>query len=476
MTARALKSRFGFTLIEMLVSLAVLAVALSVVGVVFTITTRTATQAAAVSEAQTWVREWMHQIEQDLRNCNPSESVLVIAGRTQAAALTQDKLAAQRYYRVLVGDPTDIQPAGYNPEISPTLDTGNANDQPEYSDPRADILMFFTKRPSASQNPATDLSGTSSDDLKQRAYANGAKLSQMQVVYGHGSPGEAELQSNGTYRWSPRLRHIEETIDNANKSTSLSRIPASRWHLGRRATLIDALPPAATGQKYVFPGDSKNGEYAALLRCQGADPKRAGDVVKFSLPDYLAEFSRSTVITNGPYGFRKWGTASQNLVENILYPSDTRNLGHVLTVLENAPAELRSNLGVQLLPGCAWFQVEFLMPEDPRNSLDYDDEKDDGGSKDSDNERHHMAQWKQVESGETYVFIPDTQANRDLVIGNPFRFNQYATTDGSTGQPPTVEKTRVRLWPYAIRVTVRVFDPRGKLTDPIVRSFVHRFD
>jgi len=32
------------------------------------------------------------------------------------------------------------------------------------------------------------------------------------------------------------------------------------------------------------------------------------------------------------------------------------------------------------------------------------------------------------------------------------------------------------MWPYAIRITVRVFDRLGRLEQPIVRSIVHRFD
>jgi hypothetical protein len=32
------------------------------------------------------------------------------------------------------------------------------------------------------------------------------------------------------------------------------------------------------------------------------------------------------------------------------------------------------------------------------------------------------------------------------------------------------------MWPYAIRVTVRVIDEKGRLDEPIVRSLVHWFD
>ena len=65
----------AFTLIEMLVSLAVLSVALAVVGVVFTVTTKTASQSAAYSETHNWVRQFVQQIDEDLRYVDPANSV-----------------------------------------------------------------------------------------------------------------------------------------------------------------------------------------------------------------------------------------------------------------------------------------------------------------------------------------------------------------------------------------------------------------
>jgi hypothetical protein len=43
------------------------------------------------------------------------------------------------------------------------------------------------------------------------------------------------------------------------------------------------------------------------------------------------------------------------------------------------------------------------------------------------------------------------------------------------GETPLTHR-RIRTWPYAIRVTVRVYDERNRLSSPIVRSLVHRFD
>jgi hypothetical protein len=138
-------------------------------------------------------------------------------------------------------------------------------------------------------------------------------------------------------------------------------------------------------------------------------------------------------------------------------------------------------MGVHLLPGCAWFQVEFLMPEDPRNSLYYHDPEPSDSSKYS--KRWDMPRWTEVEAGRTYVFIPDTAENRNHVAqlfassatGAPDgRLRDFALVD-PTG-PDTVDNRVIRMWPYAIRITVRVFDRQGRLEQPIVRSIVHRFD
>ena len=151
---------------------------------------------------------------------------------------------------------------------------------------------------------------------------------------------------------------------------------------------------------------------------------------------------------------------------------------HVATVLETPPADLRSNLGLYMLPGCVWFQVEFLMPEDPRNSLDHPDGF----------QRNDMPRWTEVNANPglgstTYVFVPDTAANRDLVAALdpnasiPNRLQDFALVDPNImPNPNTVANRRIRMWPYAIRITVRVYDPKGRLDEPVVRSLVHRFE
>jgi hypothetical protein len=179
-----------------------------------------------------------------------------------------------------------------------------------------------------------------------------------------------------------------------------------------------------------------------------------------------------------PYTFPKdWDIDVVRSINSLLYPGGRIDpwlehpIKHIATVIENPPPELANNLGVQMLPGCAWFQVEFLMPEDPRNSLTYNNPNDPTYA-----QRWDMPRWTQVDPGATYVFVPDTAANRDAVAGDPnlIRLLTFAKVDPL--QPQALTNQIVRMWPYAIRVTVRVFDRQGRLKEPIVRSIVHRFD
>jgi prepilin-type N-terminal cleavage/methylation domain-containing protein len=484
--ARRHQPRHGFTLVEMLVSLAVLTVALTIIGVVFSVATKTTRQAAAYSEANNWVRQFMQQIEEDLRQCEPSQSVLVLVGRTQAAALTPDLLKAGRFHRVQVG----------KTQMSPEAAELTAAPPDGYSDPRADLLMFFTNRAMASQAPPADPNPVS--DPFGYACRNGARFSPIEVVYGHAALDEPAFNpgSPPKYDW-PAFgdeRHIEETVDGSDNPQRLSIIPANHWHLGRRATILRGptnRPPDVNDAEYHV------GVTPYLARCQPYEDggHMPGDGALFSLPMFLRLLGpESPNFVGGnasaicrpyyfPGGNPTWDGDVVDAINSLLYANGGESLHHVATVFENPPPELETNLGVHMLPGCAWFQVEFLMPEDPRNSVDYAPDSQWTGTF---SKRYDLPLWTQVEPDQTYVFVPDTQANRTRIAselislgGNGYRIDDFAgVVPFSPGDPrwDTVANRRIRLWPYAIRITVHVFDPDGRLEQPIVRSLVHRFD
>jgi prepilin-type N-terminal cleavage/methylation domain-containing protein len=488
--------RPAFTLVELLVSLAVLSIALAIVGTVFSIAVKTTRQAAAYSEANNWLRQYMEQLEDDLKYCEPSQSVLVLVGRTQAGALTPDGVKAGKFYRVLTGD--KVQAAGYDPVYAPVLN-------PNYSNPRADILMFFTNRPTASQAPPPD--ADAARDPFGYACLNGARSSPIEVVYGHAALDEATWNaSTRKYQYAGRLQHIEDIVGGGTSPLMISAIPLTRWHLARRATILENWPNTGLISPIRVQFDPTACDN--IVRCQPyTDPlgqHMPGDGAFFDLPLFLQSLgpdyftannapseSPYTLLGSGPWG-GQWQLDNVNSIYSLLYSThidQTAPKHHVATVVENPPADLQGNLGVHMLPACAWFQVEFLMPEDPRNSLEYTPNLNwlPPGNY---TQRQDMPRWTEVNADPTvgpttYVFVPDTQANRAevsrwIVNGHPLPASRLASfaqiVPPLAGGADSVLNRRVRMWPYALRITVRVFDPQGRLEQPIVRSLVHRFD
>ena len=471
----------AFTLVEMLVSLAVLVLALSVVSVVFTTTTRTAGQAAAYSETLNRVRQYMLQIEEDLKYCVPSQSIMLAGGGVIPAGLTQANLEAGKFCRVEVGNPAAI-PSGFDKDFTASPAAPGYLDPAtyQYSDLRADRLSFISNRPSVSQAPATSSTLNPNDPVQafQLAAQGGVKLSPVFVTYAHGAVGRAVW--NGTTYLFPQdaaLQHIEQM--KTSGGSSLSVIPATRWPLARKAII---LRPPVPGSGDVGKTLLTAAEGARTARCE-ADVSDAGDTAVLDVPAFLSMFN--PLALKSPYSYATWPVGIRTDIDSLLYSSGNPALHHVATVLEEVPLELRGNLGVQMLPGCVWFQVEFLMPEDPRNSVAYSDPTPNTPNDYA--QRSDMPRWTSVEPGQTYVFVPDTPENRalvagevDMVSGAPVtnsRLESFAKLDPTKADNADAVGNRViRLWPYAIRVTVRVYDRQGRLPEPIVRSVVHRFE
>lgn len=515
----------------MLVSLAVLTVALSIVGVVFGVTTRAAGQSAAYAEVQGYLRQFASQFEADLRGVDPARSILVMSGRTQAVALTQDDLDARRYYRIAVSDPATARPG-----FDPTYSAGDPNSLSDgvYQNPRADLLTFFTNRavPSIapSLNPTDPLSASAS---------SGASLAPVLVTYGHAAVGQAVWNgSSWTYPNDSDLRHIQQTIGSNLDNLELSVLPGTRWHLARRQVIID---PNVNPNQLTFDSTYDLSVFPRIMRAQpDLPPGRPGDVARLNLSEFFRDLGPSPISIAGdsraalliPYGFDRagggggggagapgfpgWigdplGAVLRDRIEKLLYPPVTYPAGsaqalrHFATIIENPPADLRSNMGMQLLPGCVEFKIEFLMPEDARYSSRYIGYL---GSVLKTAQTSDVPRWATVRPGETYAFVPDSPENRSVIISQALdgiatyeRINGFSRLDAPPpgtfqqlvnwhqrpvqplgGQLPNpalvddaIRNRAVRLWPYAIRVTVRAIDGRGRLPEPVTRTFVHRF-
>lgn len=503
--------RPAFTMTELLVSLAVIIIVMSIVTHVFSVAGKTTATSQGIAEIGTAVENLTRELEADLRACKPAESVLVIGGFTQGAAVSEELRQANKFYRVLTGDPSQVDPA-FNPE-GPSPGAANTSFQ-QFSDPRADLLMFFTMRPTASRVPA-QLGGAALSP-GQRALAYGAKVAPVQVVYGIAALAETTQQSDGTYALS-RIQHIQQILGAAPDPLRMSRLPLRSWRLARSARIVEQVDSAGLGSANEL---AYSTQAARALLTQtgtyvdtrgGTNSERAGDSVALDYRSFMSLFdptngaypfngNSSAVALASPYLFSATGQAypantpptvnsvlSLDPLYDTLFPdadidgdgTNERTFRHFATIVADPPVPLRANADMEMVAGCGWFQVELLMPEDSKNSWSHPD-----GARRADKLR-----WVSVEPGETYVFVPDSAANRALIesqvdtsspplVVNNTRLATFlpVTQPVPAGSQPRGSDMRVRCWPYAIRVTVRVFDPKGRLADPVVRSIEHWFE
>lgn len=479
----------GFTLTEMLVALAVMVLAMAMVTSVFSVTTKTAAMSAAVADVELILRNAAEELRRDLEHCNPAESVLYIHGRTQAAALTEELRQGGRFKRFLVGDPANID-TSQDPRFWPTPPR-------QYSDPRADVLMFFTNRPTISRAPAQNPQSGIGYPEFQRALVNGLQHFPIQVVYGHAAVAEPFQRSSGAWEFGD-AKHIQDL----NAATNLSRLPLTRWQLARRATLLYDPPGIYFETPRIDALDMKS-----IVDGYRQDLTLAADTVNFRFRDFLKEvspqredqrlagvaerspylFSPGSVLPGISYSGSRWLPNETQLIRSLIYPTGDEAVHHFATILENPPAALGSNVNLRLVPGCVWFKVEILIPEDPRNSR----------QSPLSNQRTETPRWVEVEPGVSYCFVPDSVENRELIReqarqapNNVDAINARIATfrklvpspgdlPGSGSEYPdwdTADNRIIRMWPYAIRITLRAIDRNGRLEEPITRSVVHWFE
>lgn len=474
----------GFTLIELLVSLAVISLALAAVGVVFTSTTDAAGAATALQEYDAWLRQFTDELKADLEGIDPTKHALVIVGRTQEAALTEQDRNAQRRFRMQVGyvDPG----ASFDPETDNNVNPANDG----YSDPRADILMIITDREMVSQTPPTDTSQAAA-----ARFSDGDEHSPVAVVYGHASFDVANADADD---FEDSFLHISQNGSDSDLE-EISPVPATDWVLARRATLLSEEPLNGSDNLALI----DNGDRILRMWFDSADDDLGADVDGFSWTQFLRDLRSDALNSDPGCGLESpylsnWGGDCDNLrtglINELLYAGSSNDEEyHIATVLRDPPLLLRSNLGLQAVPHCVWFQVEFLMPEDARNHVDYQslNEVDPGNDyaryQDSGGTQYHtrfdMPLWTSIDPSGTgsgtntnfFVFLPNTpealQTIRlDALEPSPVRtFSDIDQSDSGT-------TIRPRMFPYGLRITVRVVDPQDRLAEPLERVIVHYFD
>ncbi|MGD2108016.1 MAG: type II secretion system protein [Phycisphaerae bacterium] len=336
------KARAGFSLAELVVSIGILILMLSLAGQVFTTTSKSTGQATSLTEVHQQLRAVEQAIREDLSHVLPGQSLLLIQSNPVNAYWTADGKAA---------DPNNDPSDGYPHVADPVRERADGSMEL----PRADILMFFTARKDSS---FTD--PTIPPALVQ------------QVVYGHATLGEyvPDPDQPGTcrYRFEPNLPEDNPMfpVDGNPPYPSVegvAPVPASQWHLARRGVLLMPNDPPEDDPKWIRAD-------RVLLEADenNEDPMLADERILQGATDVIWNFYyEGWVIEPGKRGevsdTTEWSEPeifNQGIIgEQAPYARSQLD--------PTPPAACAERLGHYLLPNCASFKVEWTL--DPHSEF-----------------------------------------------------------------------------------------------------------
>ncbi len=338
--------RKAFSLAELVISIGILVLMMSLAGQVFNVTIRSTGQAIALTEINQSLRAFEESLREDLRQVQRGRSVMVIQGNPVNAYWTQRDKEADAD-----GNPLTT----YNHTSDPHREDING----DLVSPRADILMFYTAR-----------RGTSYVDPRVTSNL-------QQVVYGHAELGEyvpgggaagpyqlVSLTDPNPFFPTEKFRGLDYP-----SPTKVMDIPASRWHLARRAVLYlptkaPTPPTMAPGDELDFPPDPRGAAAQDLLRDTDVARLFLGEVDVIGLTSYEALVLRPFVPatgTAGPWFLPPILAAPSGEIELVNPPFGRSQLD------VTPPALLADRLGHYALPNCASFKVEWSL--DPRSAF-----------------------------------------------------------------------------------------------------------
>lgn len=343
--------RRAFSLAELVISMGILVLMMSLAGQVFNITVQSTGQATALTEVMQQLRSFEHTLRDDLRSVQPGNSLILIQGNPVNAYWTQTGKDADDDAATANAGPA----TGYSHPADPEREdsSGNGNSVA----PRADILMIFTARPGASFVDAGTAQPTSN---------------LQQVVYGHAELGEYVPNPNAgapSYIFQPDLNNNPELSmfpsDMLNgalypSTTKVAATPAAQWHLARRSVLLlPTDPPAVLTPPMIWLDDSR------LLECETDVFRRAdmGIMHNFRYEDDVLRPQLSDVglPIGGPWFLPK-------IFGDVTDPYALWRKPFARSRLDPTPPALYANrIGHYLLPNCASFKVEWTL--NPRSEF-----------------------------------------------------------------------------------------------------------
>lgn len=461
--------RPAFTLVELIVSVAILLALMAMIGMIFSTAGKASGTAQASTALYRQLRQITDSIRQDLEAVDPTTGVMAIAGVDVTAYLTADDKA------------NGVSPAGH----------------------RADVLMLLNKRDFDPYvfDPA-DHPGAIFEEPRQ-------------VIYGHANFARIN-PANGTWL-AGTTRRVEGT---------LSEIPASQWHLARRIVGFTKLgvtgdntgvwpltSPAFTGEIGALAryADVYRGAWSAFNNAiwPGYFHYKAGkpDVFFTWYPSFASEKflfvdasdypvpRGSAMLKNGKWYRWRSGT---NWVYEVVAPPYSETIapsntppplatfgttgstscwpewfyvnGSSRSLIDpNPPAGKDQRLAAYFLPGCADFKVEYT----------YDDPREIALNEDRTEPEPDMAKWLDRDKDGSQEMYPKPRPIhwRDVANGEQVVWSKLSTVptdyDAGAGNVDLRDRTSPFRWPRAVRITIRVYDPAHRLTEPVTQTIVH---
>lgn len=463
----------GFTLIELMVSVAILLAIMTMIGIVFNMAGKASGTAKEMSAANRGLKATLDQLRSDLEGVDPATCMMAIVGKETAAFET---------------------PAH------------QASDEDQIPDPiadahRVDTLVLFTKRA---------LSPFVCDHNRLLDNSNApVRLSDtVKVTYGHADLDRL-VNSAGTMQWAGSVRSVDGTAGHAD-------MPASQWILTRRVLHFPQLPgyPAQTLDQ-PYPHGVSAGNALTLLTDDaftGADINQIADVHALPMPTLVTSYwpSASFILDidtsnsgisylfyktvdyhyrfDGSFGYlfsaaadqhwweggwltESWSRtdtigglqtqtfpASQGVNRNLLpplvqtwfysYPSNRTRIDPSPPAGATGQAAI-DQMGPYLLPNCSSFKIEFTY-DDPRQVLlqtipPYAPEK------------QAPIRWQSVPNGHIRVWS-----------GLSVEPNNYGGNDPRDVTDP-------HRWPRALRITIRAYGSGGSSQGAVEQVFMYCF-
>lgn len=486
----AARRRFAFTLTELMVSVAILSGMMAMIAMVFT----TATKASGKAQASTTIYRQLRQVAESIR----VDLTSMGPGVNPSDGLPNGILGIAR---------VDVQ--AYETDADRQLDKPTPH--------RADVLMLVTRR---EFEPFVYEHSDPTDAINYATFRH--------VVYAHANLGRlVDPDNDGNAEWSDASIRPVEPGD-----SSPSVINAANWHLARRITGFPATEtePLDTGEVMDWPFTHE----AFTGQADSTSANVYTDVCEEPLSRLLADAWFGVDWNQAYFEYSGTNTLSSYYLRSLLpgspvyrydSESDVYYLFHngywyehlggtnweaedhtgTLNITENAPlqvADFSTNrrfwpdwfyvdgdsrpridpsppvgqterTAAYFLPGCSEFKVEFTYddpariktfptPGDPNEQsplwFDWDEEPGDQGG--ALIPFPTAIEWQSVPDGQKWIWCG---------IGKqPGLYNPADPED-----PPWQDNTLEFRWPKAVRITIRVHDPGGRLEEPVTHTIIH---